>query len=110
MPFINCKIELKLKWTKYCVLFAAGAEYNDANSNNIIFTIKATKLYILVVTLSAKDYQNPWKLFSKGFGRSVCRNKYKTKGESRNTRTECRYLLESNFAVVNKLFVLVYSN
>ena len=24
MPWINCKVELKLKWTKYCVLSAAG--------------------------------------------------------------------------------------
>ena len=26
MSLIYCKIELKLKWTKYCVLSAAGAE------------------------------------------------------------------------------------
>ena len=56
MPLINCKVELKLKWTMYCVLFAAGAD-NDANSN-IIYTIKETKLYVRVVALSAKDNQN----------------------------------------------------
>ena len=39
MLLINFKIELKLKWTKYCVLFAAGADNNNDNSNNIIFTI-----------------------------------------------------------------------
>ena len=36
-------------------------ENDDANSTNIIFTIKDTKLDVLVVTLSAKDnqkYQN----------------------------------------------------
>ena len=32
MPFINCKIELKLKWKKYCVLSTVGAD----NANNII--------------------------------------------------------------------------
>ena len=42
MILINCKIELKLKWTKYCLLSAAGAD-NNANSNNIISTIKDTK-------------------------------------------------------------------
>ena len=41
---INGKVELKLKWTKYCVLSAIGADNNDANSNNIILTIKDTKL------------------------------------------------------------------
>ena len=39
MPLINCKVELKLKFTNYCVLSAADADINDANSNNIIFTI-----------------------------------------------------------------------
>ena len=60
MPLINCQVELKLKWTKYCVLYAAGADnvngnVNDnANGNNIVFTIKDTKLYVPVVTLSAR--------------------------------------------------------
>ena len=57
MPLINCKVELKLKWTKYCVLFAAEVDNNDANSNNIIFIIKDTKLYVPVVTSSARDNQ-----------------------------------------------------
>ena len=67
MPLINCKVELKLKWTKYCVLFAAGADNDDANSNNIIFTTKDTKLYAPVVALSAKHNQKLLKLLSKGF-------------------------------------------
>ena len=44
MPLINCKVELKLKWTKYCGLTAAGADNTDANPNNITFTIKDTNL------------------------------------------------------------------
>ena len=39
MPLINCKVELKLQWTKDCVLSAAGNDINNINSN-IIFTIK----------------------------------------------------------------------
>ena len=66
MPLINYKIELKLKWTKHCVL-ARGGNDNDVNSDNFIFTIKATKLYVPAVTLSAKDNQKPSKLLSKGF-------------------------------------------
>ena len=54
MPIINCKVELKLKWTKYCILSAAGADVNGRDSN-ITFTIKDTKLYNPVVTLSAKN-------------------------------------------------------
>ena len=45
----------KLQWTKFWVLDAAGANNADSSSNNILFTIKDTKLYVLGVTLSAKD-------------------------------------------------------
>ena len=41
---INCKVELKLKWTKYSVLSAAGTDYANANYNNIIFIIKDAKI------------------------------------------------------------------
>ena len=60
---INCNVELKLKWAKY-IFFSAGSTENvineDANANNIIFTIKE-QLYVPVVFLSAgdnKNYQN----------------------------------------------------
>ena len=43
MPLIKCKLELKLKWIKYCVLSATGADNDNANSNNIIFAIKNKK-------------------------------------------------------------------
>ena len=58
---INCKIELKLRWTNHCVLSAAGSDNDDANPNNIIFTIKDTKWYVPVVTLSADDYAKRYK-------------------------------------------------
>ena len=50
MPLINCKVELKLKQTKYCVLSAVYADKvngnadDNANGNNTIFTIRDTKL------------------------------------------------------------------
>ena len=87
MPLINCKVKLKLKWTKYCVLSAPGNEnvINDNdNTNNTIFTIKDTKLCIPVVTFSARGNQKLSKLFSKGFERSVYWNEYKTKSENKN--------------------------
>ena len=67
------KIELNLKLAKYCVFFAAGNDkVNDNNNaNNIIFTIKDTKLYVPVVTLSARDSQKLPKLLCKGFEISV---------------------------------------
>ena len=65
---------------------------NNNNSNNIIFSIKDTK-----VTLSGKDNQNLSKRLSKGLERSVHWNKYKIKGENKNTKNEYRYFLESIF-------------
>ena len=63
MPLINWKVELKIKWTKYYVLSAN----DNVNANNIIFTIKDTKLYVLVVIFPTRDYQKLSKLLSKGF-------------------------------------------
>ena len=60
MPLINCKVELKLKWTKYCVLSAAGTEIilNDNDiPNNVIFTIRDRTLYVSVVTLWVRENQ-----------------------------------------------------
>ena len=57
LPLIGCEVELKLKWTSHCVLSALGSDNADPNSSNIILTIKDTKLYVPVVTLSAKDNQ-----------------------------------------------------
>ena len=91
MPLINCKVELQPKWTKYCVFFAAGADnVNNRDSNNIIFTIKDAKLYVPVVTLSARDNQKQSKLLTKGFERSVYWNEYKPKNDNKNTTNEFR--------------------
>ena len=68
MPFIDCK--------------SSGNDNGngDVNSDNIVFTIKDTKLYVPVDTLSVKDdNQKLSKLLSKGFERSVYSNECKKK-------------------------------
>ena len=65
MPLINCKTEFKLIWKKYCVLSAAGNDNANGNFDNIIFTMKYTKLNAAVVTLSAKDNEKLSELLSK---------------------------------------------
>ena len=60
---INCKVELKLKWRKYCILPTDDANYTNANSN------KYTKLYVHAVTLSSRS-----KLLRKEFERSMYLN------------------------------------
>ena len=110
MTLLNCKVELKLKWTKYSVLSVAGNE-NDINhkgsGNNNIFTIKGTKLCVPVITLSARYNKNLSKLLSKGSKRSVYWNEHKAKSNHKNTTSKYRYYLESNFVGFNRLFVLV---
>ena len=54
MPLINCKVELKIKWKKCCVLAVAGNDNTNENPD-IIFTMKDTKLFVRVVTLSEND-------------------------------------------------------
>ena len=80
------------------------------DANNISFTIKNTKLYVFVVTFSAKNYQKLSKLFCKGFEISVYWNKYKTKSENKYGTNKYGYFHESNFVGVNRLFELIYLN
>ena len=95
---------------KYQVLSGYCADNANANSNNITFTMKDAKLFVLVVILSVKDNQKLTKLFSKRFQQSVYWDEYKTKIETKSTTYEYRYFLESNFAGVNILFVSSYLN
>ena len=75
------KIELN-----FAVMFCLqlGADNTDGNPN-IIFTIKKTKLYVVLVTLSAKYNQKQSKLISKGFEGSVYWNEYQIKSENKYT-------------------------
>ena len=90
MALINCKLVLKLKWTKFCVLSTNGIDnVNDNyNANNVIFTIKGKKVYIPVATFSTRDNQKLSKILGKGFKRSVYWNEYKPKSENKSTTNE----------------------
>ena len=93
-----------------CLSVASTDNTNGNNDDNNIFTINDTKLYVPVVTLSARDNQKLSKLLSKGFERSVYWNENKTKSGNKNATNEYGYFLESNFLGVNRLFILVYTN
>ena len=82
----------------------------SVDSNNIVFTIKDTKLHVPVVTLSAKNNQKLSKLLSKGIESLVYWNDYKTQSENKNKTDSHRYFTESNCVGVNRLFVLIYPN
>ena len=71
MPLISCKVKLKITWSKTCILATHGNDNNGTKSNNIIFTIKNTKLSVPVVNISAKNNQKLSKLLSKRFENSL---------------------------------------
>ena len=76
----------------------------------MIFTIKDTKLYVLIVTLSAKDNQKLSKHLSKGLERPYLWNRYNAKSQSKNRTNDHSYFPKSKLVAVNRLFVLIYLN
>ena len=49
MALVNCKVQMKLKWKNHCRFSASGNGNDDGSSNNIVFTIKDIKLYLLII-------------------------------------------------------------
>ena len=71
MSLINFKINLILTWSDKCVLS------NDTKAAT--FAITDTKLYVLVVTLSAQDNAKLLQQLKSGFKRMINWNKYELK-------------------------------
>ena len=76
MPLINWKIKLNLTWKKECVLSTA--------TDDVVFIINDTKLYVPVVTLSKEEYKDFIEQQNKGFQRSIYWNEYKRKAQTEN--------------------------
>ena len=88
MPLINCKIHLEH------------------------FQLTDTKLYVPVVTLSAKDNINFIKQQNEGFKRSAYWNEYKSdvSTQTADLINAKRFQLDPYFQGVNRLFVLAFSD
>ena len=91
---------------------------NNSNNNNnddnreTTFQITSTKLYVSVVTLSAKDNVYLTKQFDEGFKRSVYWNEYKSKIETKTAddNNVTRFPPDASFQGVNRLFFLTFDN
>ena len=88
MPLINCKVELKLRWTKHSVLAAAGNDNTNDNPTNFIFTFKDKTLYV-----PAKFNEHKMNIYN-----------YKTKRENKNTADLYRYLNQILLEFISYLF------
>ena len=106
MPWIDCKIYLELNWTKNCAMFDI--------TEDTIFKITNTKLYVPIVTLSNENSIQLTKQLNEGFKGSVYWNEYKTKTDLRklmnNNITDMRIYLNASFQGLKKLLVLVFNN
>ena len=79
---VYCKVELKLKLTKQCVLQATDVDIVNAHDNNLNFTVKDTRLY--VVTYQQKTIRNFQNVFTKDLknqtiGMNIEKEEYKKK-------------------------------
>ena len=81
MLLINCEMNLKLTWSKDCVIT------NSTRDGK--FQITEAKLYVLVVTLSTQDNTKLLQQLKSGFKRIVNLNKYESRVK---TFTQNRYL------------------
>ena len=71
---------------------AAGADNTSANPNIIIFTIKDTKYYVAVVTLSPRDDQILSKLLDKGLNNQYIGMGMNQNVKNKKTTNEYRYI------------------
>ena len=113
MPFINCKIELILAWSKNCAL--ADMTVRAAGNNNdpptivaltgLEFQITASKLYIPVVTLSTENNKKLLEQLKLGFKTTIKWNRYRSQI---TIQAQNNYLNDPTFTKVNGLFVLSF--
>ena len=70
MALINCEVNLELTWPRDCVITNSTGEGK--------FTITETKIYVLVVTLSAQDNAKLLQQLKSSFKRIINWNKYES--------------------------------
>ena len=122
MPLINCEVSLTLTWSEKCVLTdittqTARAAQGDSRASekidapkNAVFKITNTKLYVAVVTLSAKDDNNFLEQLKSGFKRTIKWNKYRSEMTNQTKTNNLNYLIDPTLNKVSRLFVLSSEN
>ena len=101
---INCVINHILTWSNRSFKID-----NHIASQEPIFTITDTKIYVLVVKLQTDNA----KLFEKlksGFKRTINCNKYEPKVKIQQQNQYSDFLVKPSFQGVNRLFALTFQN
>ena len=120
LPLINCEISLTLTWSENCVITSKATRDADPdadpavaginNPTNATFKIKDRKLYVLVVTLSAKDDNKLLEQLKAGLKRTIKWNKYRSEMSNQTKKNSLNYLIDPTYTKVNRLFVLAFEN
>ena len=84
--------------------------YTDAADQVPTFTIIETNLYVPVVTLSTQDNAKLVPQLKSGFKRITSWNKYIAKPELLAQNSNLNHLIEPNFQVVKRLFILAFED
>ena len=105
MTLINCKVELILTSSAWCVIICIN--FVDQFPT---FTIPEINLYVPVVILSTQDNAKLLPLLKSGFKRTIRWNKYLSKPELLAQNKNLKYLIGASFQDVNRLFLLVFEH
>ena len=117
IPLINCEITSILSWYKEFVLVGRAFRGPPAAAANRInspasakFELTDCKLYVPVVTLSAKNDNKLLEQLKSGFRITIKWNKYMSQMSNQNKNNNLNYLIDPTFSNVNRLFVLSFEN
>ena len=117
----DCEESLTLSWSTNCVITSLetrlvtaaqgdNPEVHDDSPTGAKFKITDTKLYVLVVTLSAENDNKFLEQLKTGSKRTITRNKYRSEMSNQTINKNLNYSIDPTLANVNRLFVLSYEN
>ena len=117
---INCEVPLTLTWSENYVITSKATRESDPDADpavaginaptKVTFKVTDTKLYVLVVTISAENDNKLLEQLKTGFKRTIKWNKYRSELSNQTKNNNLNYLIDPTFTNVNRLFVLSFEN
>ena len=105
LPLINCEVNLILTWSENFVIVSTNVANQGA-----IFTITQTKLYVPVITSSTQANSKLLTQLKSDFKKTIHWNRYLSKPELLTQNPNLNHLVDHNFQLINRLFVLAFEN
>ena len=117
IPLVNCEVSLALSWSATSVItstekriLVAGQQNSGDSPTNATFKISDTKMYVPVVTLSAKNDNKLIEQLKTGFKRTIKWNKNRLETSNQTANNNLNYLIDPTFTNLNRLYVLSFKN